>query len=400
MGAKAVISTTLAVLILVAAIDIWLNTARPMSRVPTASLERGEVFNAMAALKQESRPPEVIVLGSSLVTAPVMQAEAATLQRPVPRMTHRHSTVLEQALGRHFGYRPSVFCLAVGGEMVSDAYFIVTRVLESGQRPAAIVYGIAPRDFQDNLLPGIESSETFQTLSRLEDLPEFIFSDRYPLERKADMVIGRLWTLWRYKSDIKTCLTLRLKKTMEQVMPWVVFDKYGETLELKPRKRGQFPEEAKGTPHAFPNLPLEHISFAQARFEYIRRYNPPNDELIDSQFQYLDRLLALARKAGVGVLVINMPLSDFNRTLMPPGFYARYKQRLAQACRAGGADLADLATQPWGSESNYVDGVHITPRASRRFLAEVGRLIASSPVSLALKGNDSLATGRKGKESL
>ena len=84
------------------------------------------------------------MLGSSLVTAPVMQAEAIYLNRPIERMFHRSPRFLESCLSGELACPVHVFCLAVGGEMVSDAYLVAKQILAKDDKPCAIVYGIGP----------------------------------------------------------------------------------------------------------------------------------------------------------------------------------------------------------------------------------------------------------------
>ena len=387
-------STTAAAVALLIVLDLWLVLAHPLANVTTASLDRGEIASAVRVYRQQEVAPDLVLLGSSLVTAPIMQGEASFHQEPIARMIHRRSHLLEAALSERLGRKPQVFCLAAGGEMASDAYLITKNVLVRSRLPSAIIYGIAPRDFQDNLMPGIQSSEAFQVLSSLADLmPVFRFSEQ-SWAGKTDLVLGRLWALFRFRSDIKVYLTLRIKKLMERALPYVVFEKYGSTLELKAQRRGQFPEEAKGTPTTWPGLAMEHNDPERERCEYIRRYNPVCSSLVESEFSYFEHLLELCRQRGVPLLVVNMPLSRLNKSLLPDQFYRDYLIRVAALCRKHGAELADLNQSRWDQEANFVDSVHLTPEAGLRFLRALADLVARSPVSVRLRDSrGALASG-------
>lgn len=377
--------TVIAVLALLLVLDSYLLYGHPLARVTTVSLERAEIFNAMAAYEKEFDAPPLLLLGSSLVTAPVLQAEALHHGKPIPRFLHRRSHVLERELGSRLGTRVKVFCLAVGGEMASDAYLIAKHLRQSRKLPLAIVYGAAPRDFQDNLLPGVDASETFQCLAGLDELQRFMTSPSLSIDKKISLLLGRIWTLWRYKSDIHTYLVLRVKKLMEKALPFVVFEKYGQTAELKPRKRGQFPEEAKGVPTAFPGVSLEKATTGQVESEYRRRYNPPSAELIETQFGYFGQLLALCQSAGIPLIVTNMPLSQANKRLMPKALHDNYSLRVPALCRQYNADYFDFAAEVWGREANFVDTVHLSPEVSRPFLSELSTVIARSRVAGVLR---------------
>ena len=180
---------------LLIALDIWLSFAHPLSKLPVAGLERSETYQSIAVYKQQQTAPDFVLLGSSLMAAPVLQSEAMYLNEPLSRFTHRDSQVLERALDKRLGVNTKVFCLATGGQMASDAYLIVKNVLVGNKQPSAIIYGIAPRDFQDNLVPGLESTPAFQVLAKIDDISESLFATNLDLTKKADLAIGRIWTL-------------------------------------------------------------------------------------------------------------------------------------------------------------------------------------------------------------
>ena len=383
-----------AALLVALAVNVWLASAHPLGNVPTANLDTGEVFRSVSAYKKEVTAHSVVFIGSSLVLVPMMQAEAAFVGVPIPRMTHRRSLFVEHQLSDKLDLAPRAFCMAIGGEMVSDAYLLVKNVLQGPCKPDAIVFGVAPRDIQDNTMPGIQSSESFRSLAKLDDVAEVLRSTAPSFETAADMLISQAYPLWKYRSDVRTYYLLRTKKLMEACLPWVVFDKYGETLELKPRRHGQFPEEAKGTPMIFPNLAMDHYTPEQTRFQYIKRYNPPARDLINKEFSYLDRLLALCKQRGVKVLLVNMPLSQLNLSLMPPEFYADYMKRLQQICTTNGVELQDLCRPPYTANANFVDGVHLNTDCSPKLLSKVCDHFANSPVASSFKSPVALA-GRR-----
>lgn len=397
---KLIPCVTVGVIALVAITDAWLLLFHPLAHVPTVSLDRGELFNALSVYPRDKSTPEIVLLGSSAVTAPLMQAEALFFNEPITRFSHRRCHYLEHMLAQRLGRQPQVFCLASGGQMASDAYLIARHISRLPKHPVAIVYGITPRDFQDNLLPSITSSETFQLLAGFEDLPKLLSSPRLDLEHKASLILGRVWALWRYRSDIRTYLVLKIKKTMERTLPFVVFDKYGDTRNLKPHKYGQFPEEARGTPHAWPGLPLDHLSSEQTQREYSRRYNPVSQELVEEEFCYFRELLKLCQNNHITLLVVNMPLSNLNKNLMAPGFYNKYVKKLEELSHSYNIDFIDMNQKPLTEPHNFVDTVHLTPQSGLVFLKALSNTIAKSPVSRALINSPPAVANHSQKPSL
>jgi hypothetical protein len=382
MGASWALTSRTAIALLAAVlVNAWLGIAHPLAHVPTLNLDTGEVASCVRAYNRDvaNKPPNVPLIafmGSSLMLAPVMQAEANYLGAPVSRMNHRRIAFLERELQDATVPPPQVACLAIGGEMVSDDYLLVKNVLDGKRRPQLIVLGLGPRDFQDNILPGLQSTETFKTLATAGDVMDF--STVPGFHPDADVFISKLSPLWTYRSDVRTYMLLRGKKLMEACLPWVVFDKYGETLELKPRRHGQFPEEVHGTPMVLPNTAMMHATPEATRLEYIRRYNPLNQALIDQQFNCLRRLFALCRQRHIDVCAVNMPLSRSNVALIPGSWYPVYLARLQTLCRAHGVRLVDMNAEPYGDDHCFADGVHLSAAESARFLSDLCHRISSS----------------------
>lgn len=373
-------------LALVVAFDFWLATAHPLAKAPVASIDRSEIFQSARSYEQAAGAPDVVLFGSSLMTAPVLQSEALYLGKPIPKFVHRRVHVLEESLARSLGRTPEVFCLAAGGEMASDAYLITKNLLRGAKQPIAIIYGVAPRDFQDNLVPDPEATPVFQSLATVSDLPERMTTPPVKLQKKLEVTLGRLCSLWRYRNDLRVYLTLRLKKFMERTMPWVCFEKYDDKHVLRVAKRGLYPEEAAGEPTAWPGVALDHLSPKDMLADYNLRYNPVSPRAFDLQFAYFEKFLKLTRERGIAVLIVNMPLSTANKRLMPPHFLDAFRSRCELLCKQYDVDFADLNRQPWDDCGNFVDTVHLEPRLSAHFLDEMSAIASRSQVALALKG--------------
>jgi len=372
-------------LLLLAAVDAWLLTVHPLAGASTIALDRSEGFSAMRVLESGPASPDVILLGSSLVTAPVMQAEATALNRQLPRLSYRRSSVLEQYLAARLDYSPTVFCLASGGQMASDAYYMARHAIEAGKRPAAFVYGVGLRDFQDNLVPTIDSTEPFQCFAAVQDLPQLLTAQNIPARLKLNMAVGRLWALWRYRTDLRLYLTAQIKGGLEALCPFTVFERFDRAGRLRPSRQGKLPEEVVEDLTAAPGKELEHFSRLEVMGSYRRRYNPFSPTQFETQFQYLERLLQLCRDDGIELVAVNMPVSRDGQELMPRGLYATYLHSLQSLCARYDAGFINLNTGGWGDNANYIDGVHLTAPVSNRFLKELADRLSRSPLSTAVR---------------
>ncbi|MCC7529076.1 MAG: hypothetical protein IT342_11165 [Candidatus Melainabacteria bacterium] len=397
-GSFGVVVTALCLFI---AVEAWLAFAHPLARLPVATMEQGELFNSINCIKNEVREsnhePYMVLLGSSLMVAPVVQAESQFRKHPIKRFFERRATVCEDRLNSLIV--PSdkqavmVFNGAVGGGMASDDFFVARELLQSKDSPAAIVCGVAPRDFQDNLVPGTYSTSAFQVLANCSDLGQLWSDKNLTADKKFDVAFGRVSSLWRNRAEVKSYFGLLSKKLIEKVCPFIVFDKYGPTLALAAQKAGVFPEEVKGTPMAYPGFAIDHYDSPKTCQQYMRSYNPIDKRMIDEQFAYFDRMLELAGQRGVEVLVVNMPLSQSNKELMPPGFYACYLTRLKDACARRHIHLADYNSAEWDANNNFIDTVHIRPEKSSAFVESLMKFVADSPLALALEGSQKRRIG-------
>ena len=369
-------SSFLASLAMFTCLSALIGLLHPLSRINTVNLERGESFNALASLQKEmaaqnTKQDQCLLFGSSLVLAPALQDEAAFRNAPFKRFFERRLTALESDLE----HKKRVYLLAVGGEMASDAFFVAQQLLDSpafknGGGTKTIVYGIAPRDFSDNLFPRVDASPIFRLHAGLRDLP-FYFGRHWrqvDFNQSATIVCEKLNSLYCMRTDWQSLAQIRAKRALEKILPMVVFEKYSDSLELKAQRRGLLPGEAIGTPQVYPGFALEHNDSQKTHAEYIRRYTPYDKSKADVQFAYLDRFISLAREHGIDVTLVNMPLSRRNMSIMPIDAYSDYLARVKATAIKGGARLVDLNQGEMQNDDRYADTVHMKPAVSREFM--------------------------------
>lgn len=404
MIAKSSFGIVMSALCLFAAVEAWLAIAHPLARLPVATIEQGELFNSITSIKKEVKAentaPYMVMLGSSLMVAPLVQTESTFRKQPIKRFFERRATFCEQGLKSSLAPANKqneirIFNAAVGGGMASDDYFVSRELLESKNPPSAIVCGVAPRDFQDNLVPGMHTTSAFQVLSNFSDLDQTFADKTLTEDKKFDIALGRASSLWRNRSEVKSYFGLQSKKLIEKICPFILFEKYGNSFVLERQKKGIFPEEVRGTPMAYPGLAIDHYDSLKTSQQYMRSYNPTDKKMFDQQFAYFGRMLDSAKKRGVPLLVVNMPLSKSNKALMPAGFYDKYLNRLSEVCKSREIQLVDYNNSSWDAEENFIDTVHLRPEVSSTFIRTLLKDVADSPLAISLSGKDSRQIGSK-----
>ena len=396
-------SAALAAVALLFTFDMWLRQFYPMSTWPTPNLERSEASNAikqfdlgMERSGQERGhvpvvQPGLLLLGSSLVVAPILQQESIFLNKPFDERTQvrlKFFDAIDFSGISLLSSCHSVYRLALHGEMVSDAYLILKHLLMNDVKPSAIVYGIAPRDFHSNLLGPYVRSETFQSISSPSDLPDVARLRACSFQELIDVAIGRFSKFWLSRTDIRKYVCLRMKKLIDRCSPVPLFERYNPITGTRVQKEGQFPEDVPGHPTVFPNVPLAHNSRKDSVGAYWREYNPVHPALLDIQFSFFSKVLRLCRENQIKLVVVNMPLSKTNRNLMPAGFYDDYIRRVQKCCAENNTQFLNVQTKEWDDDANYVDTVHISPASSRRFIDDLLKAIrGGSTVAFEAKSN-------------
>lgn len=382
-------SSFVVALVGVVCVDSWFAAANPLTTAPIANLQRTEPFLTAREYRHLDTAPDVVLLGSSVMVSPVLQAEAMRLQTPIERMHHRRSDEMAQALSALGLGDCRVFNFAVGGCMASDAYWITKNVLlERGrEKPRAIVYGVAPRDIQDNIMQqtGIPATESFQCLATVDDALRVKNTLGINWTKRLELIFGRISSLWRSRSDLVALANLRGKKLLEATLPWVAFEKRLANGSVKVTRGGMFREEACGEPMVVPGYGLEHISTELTDQQYQFRYNPLSQRMNELQLGYLEKLIALCRQQQVTLIIVNMPLSERNHKLMPPPLYPLFVQRVASACRQAQVEFVDLGTtNRYTKDDNFVDGVHLSCERSRPFLKFLATRLSATKLASAL----------------
>lgn len=357
----------------------------PLEKAPVATLDRSEVFQSKKQWDKLKQAPDIVLLGSSLMLAPTLQEEALLYNKPIKRMEHRQSKALSLSCKNQFAWEPDVFNFSVGGEMVSDAYFICRHILSYSKEksPKLIVFGIAPRDFQDNLLPGIETTETYKILGQVNDLKDAFKTPGTNVPKKIALSIERLSNFYRYRQDLNAYLCLQMKKGLESILPWVMFEKYGSDGKLAYQRKGQFREEAIGTPQAYPGIELDHHNHDLTMQQYQYRYQPIQDRMLNSEFDFLERLLSLCENQGVKIILVHMPLSPENLALLPGDFYANYRQRIATIANKHNTAVYNLNNPIFQNNDLYIDSVHLKVKSSKRFIDELAKLATTNSQLIA-----------------
>ena len=383
--------------------NFWVSGQEKFSRESRLDPHASDALAVSDFLRNQKQQPDIGLLGSSLVAVASVQAAAIAEKKPVDRLTHRSSEYFDQALYANLGMKANTACLALGGAMASDAYLLTKHVLNSTNSPRAIVYGISVRDFQDNMMFGVETSEAFKLFYQPEDLPDIWRLPRVTPDTKLALTFATFSPLWDNRAVLSNQVMNTALKPVNQA--FLFLDQSAVTAPSEagfaagPCAALPAGATAVGARAAAPPMRIDgplapgesigHPSADHMKEAYLMRYNPLAPSQIRTQFAYFNRLLELCHKRHVPILVVNMPISAANVAIMPPQLYQYYLMETQKLCRENSVEFQDLNKPPLNQASNFLESVHLNPHGSTIFFNALAKVVGTSAVAQSLSASSS-----------
>jgi hypothetical protein len=319
--------------------------------------------SAVEQFQSASKPPEVVLVGSSVLMAPLWSTDVKHFANVADVYHHHRSLELERLLSARALGSKQVFAFALPGLMVSDGYLLVDKLLVGKRTPEILVYGLAPRDFMDDLLTGETRTPVFQRLMQLEDLPRL--GDLYlaSIQEKADFVVNNIVFLygkrWRYQDKVSALL----KRAVSTLVP---------------TQKSSGPADSGKVEQQFLLGQNKKQVWQKSIEEYRARYRHFDPAQFAKQEHFLEALVELAKQRQMKVMLVNMPLTTDNIKLLKNGFYARYRAALSNLATRHGCQLLDMQADRNYTDADFYDTVHLNESGGQRCLKSLANAIASA----------------------
>lgn len=290
------------------------------------------------------KKPDVALLGSSIVMYPFWAMDFNNDKQNTGDIFHHHrSYSLEKALNAG-DKKYEVFSLAIFGQMASDVYIFANELFKPNETPKVAVWGIAPRDFYDAELASPMNTITFQRMVGLDNLGPYLEQYLPTFQQKLDFVLSKGVYLYGQRWYAQKEIRKGFNKAYNGI--------FGVTeTEYKPQQG--FNVQHQGA------LPDPKFLWDLSVKEYKSRYRNIDTEKLATQMSFSKKLISMCKEKGIKLIVVNMPLSDSNRGIMPEGFYNAYIQEIKALALAGGADFVDVGADPQFNRMDYWDTAHM-----------------------------------------
>jgi hypothetical protein len=382
-GASILASSLLSGVALLLIVNCFLWTLSPLSSVDPESLPSAHtwVWWATHEYLGQRQTPSVVLLGSSLMMHPISRLDADTLNTDLDYVHHHYSKYIGDAIDTRLGTRQTnCFNFALPGGMVSDDYMITRALFHGEKKPRIIVLGLSLRDFIDNGVHCAASTPAFKYLQRYTQTDDLVDISMPQIWQQLDYWQGKCFYLWGKKLDLQVVLSQATKSYLAPLAGrYLAASKLND---LDPARNLPSNLRSEVEEGMFIVKTHQAYSFEDNSQEYIKRYRNGNSSLFAIQTKFLDKLMMLAQSENIKVVIVNMPLTPTNMSLMPPGYYQKYLATLNTEAGRYGAPLIDLNGNKTFVMPDFYDTSHMNSQG--------GKKLADAIIS-TLSGNQTLA---------
>lgn len=381
-----------------------IQSVKPLQYIKTTRyvpLEQNPLVSKLPAFFDAKERPELLVLGSSLPMEAIARYDAEYTgsfnEKSLNEVRqYTGAKYLEHLIEQKNGTKLCAFNLTCVACMASDAELILRRAIDAGRSPKIVIFGMGPRDFIDNVAPPAGKSPVCQLLSNRTTLRE-IFSEVRTLDETRDLLLGQLVYLYKVRTDYKTMLTgwacdlfahpadlyesnqlakLSKKTAEEKGVAVAASPAQDQTAasEIKTREVCKIDQENDQS-----STEQKRAQFADLP-EWRERYLPANVDRFEKEKASFQKMLDTCKKKGIRMIVVNMPITNENKEIIPRKLFERYQKEVCTMPAQYGDEMLDLDGSGAFQLSDFYDSAHVNAHGGKK----VQDLMVSSAKTLSL----------------
>lgn len=360
----------------------WLlETVKPLQYVKTrrfVPLEQNPLVSKFPQFFESKERSNLLVLGSSMPMEAIARYDArfsnSLNEKSLNEIRmYTGARYLEHLVKQKTGQPVKAFNLTCVACMASDAELILRRAIEANRVPQLVLFGIGPRDFIDNIAPAVGKSPVCELLNDRITLPEIIASFKN-LGEATDLLMSQAVYVYKVRGDYRAALTSYACD---------VFQHPADLFEVAQAKKVKALEDATRC--------ATEVSLASAQSanqapkftdlpEWKRRYAPANFKRYKAEKNSFNNMLALCKQKGIRLIVVNMPITDQNRELIPKDIYRLYQDEICKMPAQYGGEFIDLDGSKAFIPSDFYDSTHMNAVGGKK----AQEMIVSSAQTLGL----------------
>jgi Protein of unknown function (DUF1574) len=391
-------STLILTCLILMAADATLAAVKPLKYFNATGftpLDQNPLVSKLPEFIHSRENPDILLLGSSLTLVPAVRCDdELTGARARYDVGYRRNYIncyskaeyFRQSLESALKQPVQVRNLGVIASIFSDQELILERTLKSGKKPKLVICCTAPRDFLDNYRSVVEQTPVFQVLADLSTIHD-MSARGASLADISSRAMEHLWHFYLVRADYRTVALAATAQLLDH--PQDLFHAGQNKAKVKAENKNHDEEtleigimDHRNKPvYVAPPNTLNDLSI------YKNVYQPVNLKLFNTQSDYLVKMLKLCKQNKITVLIVNMPLTEANKKLLPADAWARYKALLVNETAKYDAAYLDADIPGEFSMSDFEDSCHMNSRGGRKFYKILVEALSARNRSQSLAAN-------------
>jgi hypothetical protein len=396
---------------------VYINPLRYLNDSAYIGLNQNPVVSKLPEFINSLRNPDMLIVGSSLVLVPAVRCDDAMnhIRTRYDGWYYRNriqeynrSEYLQKSLSRALGQSVEIANLGVVGSMMSDHYLIFKKAVAAGKTPKLVICAVAPRDFMDNCRAEVEQTPTYKVLADVTSINDILESQSgsgnatnnasknlpqkiaQKIDRLGDFAASKIWHYFGSRGDYRDFLVAMTATATGRPMSLYMANVMNEEKlagKHKDKEETQAqaaldPDQDMGGVGVLTNSKPKYLHgpnvLSDIPLYKTRVYSPFNPVLYNQQMRYLEKLLALAQTKQIPLLLVNMPITDENISLLPKERWQNYRKQLADLATNYGATFIDPKESANYLTTDFEDSCHMDTKAGFKFYDQLVRDIVKN----------------------
>lgn len=309
--------------------------------------------------------PDLLIMGSSQPMNAIARSDATftgTFDESNMRVIrgYKKALYLESLLKEKTGKPVSAYNLALPECMISDADLLLKTAIQTHKTPKTVIFGIYPRDFNDNLVAGPGKTKAAKLIYPHMPYGE-IFNSSFNLAESLDHTLAKSVYIYKTGADYLTMAQQISQKILSR--PSRVFQPQ-ELLREKKLSAAEIPP-----PTQYADLPCFKV-----------RFQPVNFARFEQEKNSFESFLRRCRDNNIRAIIVSMPATEQNLALFPADMQKRYRSETQNLASKYGAEFIDMQSNKEFQESDFRDSAHMNSTGGKKW----HRVLLSQSKSLTL----------------
>ncbi len=315
--------------------------------------------------------PQVVMMGSSLIAVPSISCDQAFVRAKGPYSSlpdmfafsrYKRCDYFKMLLSDKLGKKVEVVNLGMAGIVASDQRLILEKALAFNKKPTMVVWSVAPAEFIWNDGCGVDKTRiglAFKSYSWPGDTGALaLTADRMRRECKwhFDLLENELAACKTPMGDyFSKCMHRSENKNQIATKP---------VPEADPLEGITSKMDAYGRRNKLEDLPSFRSNYAKV-----------DGKLFDQQLEYFTKTLDLCNQHDVPMVIVNMPLTKYNRDLIDKSVYEKYLASVTEISKSHRIPFIDMDHSDQFTLSDFYDSTHLNESGGKKLFTTLSERI-------------------------